>query len=291
MKKIIITLLSLVLALAFVGCTNTAATTTTAAAAQGDKTRYTGQLSFGLATEESLWEDAKEQYGENHIFANGLGVGPFKLFEDMSSALLALQRGDIICIATNQSTAEYVAAQEPDKYEAVDYGSANHLAFAMVLKEDNQALLDKLNSAIAALKEEGALEALEKEYLTDLTKLPEVREIPTVEGAETVRVVVTGDQPPFDYVTADGKAAGYNVALLTAISQKANLNIELVYANAGSRYVQLTSGKADVVFWARGETKAESAEFSFADDLPQGMTVTEAYLIQEWRDIMLKTAE
>jgi len=299
MKKITITLLALVLALAFTACTgNTAATTTTTTvaetttAAQNEEKAifYYGEIAYGAADEESLYEKSLDLCGDA-VFDDGTTIDQYhcKIFNDMNSALLALKKKDIYALDLAKNVAEYIVAQNPDQFVVNGYGStSNIMAFAMALKSENTALKDELNTAIAALKKDGTLEALEKEYLSDLTKLPEAKDIPTIEGAETIKVVVTGDMPPFDYVTADGKAAGYNVALLSAISEKINKNIELVYANAGSRYIQLTSGKADVIFWARGEKYSETAEFSFANDLPEGMAVTDSYITQEWRDIRVK---
>jgi len=296
MKKTLITLLALLLALAFAGCSNTAATTTTTAvettaAAQEEEKEifYYGEISYGASDEEALYNLSMEVYGDVEVTADTTNSQyHFKLYDDMNSALLALQKGDIVGLFLARNVAEYIAAQNPDQFAADEYTTDSTLAFAMALKSDNTALKDELNAAIAALEKDGTLEALEKEYLSDLSVLPEAKDIPTIDGAETIRVVVTGDMPPFDYVTADGKAAGYNVALLTAISEKINKNIELVYANAGSRYIQLTSGKADVVFWARGEKYSETAEFDFANDLPEGMAVTDSYMTEEWRYVRLK---
>lgn len=62
---------------------------------------------------------------------------------------------------------------------------------------------------------------------------------PVIAGAKTVRVVVTGDLPPLDYVSMDGQPAGYNVALLSELSKVMNVNFELVTADAASRAAML----------------------------------------------------
>jgi len=291
MKKILITLLSLVLALAFVGCTNTAATTTTTttvaetttAAAQESSDYYYGILSPGGITEDewsALYAGFATKAGIT-VWDDGTKVEDCKaiFYDDMNSALLALNRGDIREIDVTKSVAQYIAAVNPE-FAAEDFYMPAYNALSMAVKSDNTELLEKLNAAITALKEDGTLAALEAEYTADLSKLPEVKDIPTIDGAETIRVVLTGDIAPFDYVTPDGKAAGYNVALLSAISEKANLNIELVYTNSASRYLQLTSGKADVVFWAFGTSYSDSAEFDYSADLPNGVAITEHYTEQ-----------
>jgi len=280
--------LALALALSFTACTNTAATTTTAAAQEEKKYAF-GGLSYGGKAAEEIKAYCNMVYGST-VLNGGTTMEQWDVvvYDDLNSAVLGLERGDIDTLSLIEPTSKYVVAHSADTMEIQYYGYDTEVALSMAMLDSNTKLLEKLNTAIAALKEDGTLDNLEKEYLSDLTKLPEAKEIPTIEGAETIRVVITGDLPPFDYVTADGKAAGYNIALLSAIAEKTRLNIELVYANAGSRYVQLTSGKADVVFWTRGTTNSESAEFDFSNDLPQGMVVTEAYTFQWYTDIIMK---
>ena len=78
-----------------------------------------------------------------------------------------------------------------------------------------------------------------------------------------------------DFVAANGKAAGFNIALLTEIANRANVNFELVQIETGSRAMALSSGKVDAVFWTKsvtctvcGATGAEKIE---------GTLITESY--------------
>ena len=48
-------------------------------------------------------------------------------------------------------------------------------------------------------------------------------------NAPTIKIAVTGDVPPIDYVAPDGKAAGFNVAILAEIGRKMKINIELMF--------------------------------------------------------------
>ena len=62
-------------------------------------------------------------------------------------------------------------------------------------------------------------------------------------------VGVTGDLPPLDYVAADGVPAGFNVALMNAISDKMGAAFTFVQVEADARLSALSSGKIDVIFW------------------------------------------
>ena len=59
-------------------------------------------------------------------------------------------------------------------------------------------------------------------------------------------VGVTGDLPPLDYVAADGVPAGFNVALMNAISDKMGAAFTFVQVEADAR---LSALSIDVIFW------------------------------------------
>jgi len=270
--------------------TDDAETTTAADQKTKEQEYYYGTLAGGGGmTSDEMREFYDEAIG-NVDFNDGTTGYQWRavLYDDLNSALLGLERRDVGALCLLEPTVRYIAACNAQTMEAHDYGDTTQMALSMATLDTNTELLEKLNAALEALEKDGTLEKLEKEYTADPTALPETKEIPTIDGAETIKVVVTGDMPPFDYVTSDGKAAGYNIALLSAISEKSHLNIELVYANAGSRYVQLTSGKADAIFWARGQRYTDSGEFDFSADLPKGMAVTQAYTAQRLWAVVMK---
>jgi ABC-type amino acid transport substrate-binding protein len=78
-----------------------------------------------------------------------------------------------------------------------------------------------------------------------------------------------------DFVASDGKAAGFNIALLTEIANRAKVNFELVQIETGSRAIALSSGKVDAVFW----TKAIACTVcgSAGSEKVDGTLVTESY--------------
>ena len=101
--------------------------------------------------------------------------------------------------------------------------------------------------------------------MMDLNKV----EIAKIDGAETVRVGVTGDLPPIDYVDEAGIPAGFNTAVLAEISRRTGKNIELVSIDSGARSIALSQGKVDVVFWSRINTPDQS----IFDSLPENRKV------------------
>lgn len=135
---------------------------------------------------------------------------------------------------------------------------------------------DAFNNAIIAMKADGTLDSLiENDLKAYIESDPEPKDLPVFEGAKTVKVGVTGDLPPMDFVAANGKAAGFNVALLTEIANRTQVNFELVQIETGARPMALSSGKVDVVFWTRSLTCAQCSE-TFYEEIP-GTMATESY--------------
>ena len=78
-----------------------------------------------------------------------------------------------------------------------------------------------------------------------------------------------------DFVSSDGKAAGFNIALLTEIANRAQVNIELVQIETGARPIALSTGKVDAVFWAKSVT-CVACDMTWTEEI-ENTLVTEFY--------------
>ena len=122
-------------------------------------------------------------------------------------------------------------------------------AFCFAVKADNAELKNSLNNALEEMKNDGTLTNLTKGYITAAVNPAKV-EFEKFDGTETLKIAITGDLPPLDFVSADGNAAGFNTAVLAEIGKRLQKNIEVVQVDSASRAAALTSGHADIVFWA-----------------------------------------
>ena len=132
---------------------------------------------------------------------------------------------------------------------------------------------EPFNAAIKAMNEDDTLLLLKAKYVMDSAN-KDMKPI-TFEkfpDAETVKIAVTGDMPPIDYVAADGSAAGFNTALLAEIAKRLKVNVELVSINAGARAAVLSSGRADGVFWFWYDKTTKTPR-----DVPAEVVLTEPY--------------
>ena len=109
--------------------------------------------------------------------------------------ILSLNAGDLEEIELPAIVGAYVMNSRPDyKISCTVRTRPEYLAFGF-LKDKNEALRDKFNESLAAIKADGTLDAMKTRYL----RTDGETESATFEkfaGADTIRVAVTGDLPP-----------------------------------------------------------------------------------------------
>lgn len=193
--------------------------------------------------------------------------GTVVYYDTLDALLMALNAGDIDSIEINQSVARYLCASNDNLRMGVSYDTGKPLNkfaelmqnglggndFAFLMLEGDEALRDEFNAAISDMKADGTLDSLVGIYIDGVIEgnEPEIIELPRFDGAQTVRVAVTGSLPPMDYVAPDGTPAGFNTAVLSEIGNRTGLNIELVQVDSLGRAAALASGTVDAVFWTR----------------------------------------
>ena len=206
-------------------------------------------------------------------------------YSNLSAALMDLENGKIIKLSVTESVANYVAAHN-DKF-TVSVNKENLKNFSMMTSESNTKVYDILGNAIKAMKEDGTLATLvENELKAYINSDPTPKELPHFDGAMTIKVGVTGDLPPMDFVAANGKAAGFNIALLTEIANRAQVNFELVQIETDARAMALSSGKVDAVFWTRSSTCTKCGATSVNG--VEGILATESYFTDYSASLKLK---
>lgn len=265
MKRIIALLLTLTMALALAACAQNGQD-------PKENESKTGILSHMVAM-------AEDQIMVDHILKEH--TGNFQkdseriLYNNLSSALLALDAGEIQYFGTNTATANYIVANN-DKYMTFSPGGViMQTEFSMLTMEEDEEVYNILNNSIIALKENGTLQELINSYIEAPDgNFDDAVVIPSFEGADTIRIAITGDIPPMDYTTADGKPAGFNVALLAAIAEYAKINIEPVLMESGARSTALASDKVDAIFWVCATLCKEHPEVRIKESIPNTKATT-----------------
>lgn len=223
-------------------------------------------------------EDFGKSLGDNHKAT---------FYDSMNAMQMALDAGQIDAISTYKNVADYLVARN-DKFEIVpDSTSKFSDYFCFAVRGSDIELHRELDVALDAMTKDGTLEKLTKEYITDLKKDqdPPAVEIQHIDGADTLKIAVTGDLPPMDLVLANGQVAGFNTAMLAEMAKRLNKNVEIIQVESAARASALTSDKADVIFWAiqpADNTRPQTI------DTPEGVVLTKPYFKDDVVEVGLK---
>lgn len=244
-----------------------------------------GILSKLGITEEELNTDLAES-SELQIFS------AFKFFDTLSSMLDAFGSGRIAAFSVDNYTANYLLSRA-DQYILFQPSviPVYDLNFSMLLREEDSDLCGRISEAIRDMKADGTLETLKKKYIDDcITGTdPEAVKPEHFDGAQTLRVALTGDRPPMDYISVAGEPIGFNTALVSEIARRLKMNAEFLSVDSGARAAALSSKMCDAVFWS------ESGDFNNREgydkeDMPEYTIITESYLGGEFVYVTLSSS-
>lgn len=197
----------------------------------------------------------------------------FVSYPTMNEVLAALKSDRIDVAMTSEDYAVFmIKGDDSLEYERMDVPA---VSLSMLTREADADLTAQINSAIEELRESGRLAELYEQYVTNASpdSIPEAPAIETIEGADTVTVGVSGDFAPHDYVTVDGKPAGYSVALMSEIAKLANFNLRFETVTFSTKFAALESRRIDLFFLHAGHTSFDGIVQTAAYD-------EEAYLVQ-----------
>ncbi len=216
-----------------------------------------------------------------------------KFYDSLMQMQMAMNRGEISEMILPDFVADYLM-RVSKSYERSCVSSSGRMALCFGFTKENRELVAKWNAALAYLRNNWTLAGLEKKYIKEFPREEQYDYVYGIDqrrrnqkrkqdritfekypGAQTVRVAVTGDLPPADYISEEGLPAGYSVAVLSEIGKILKVNISTVSVSAGARTAALVSGRADVVFWYEVNKQSK-----FQPDVPDDVILSEPYL--EW---------
>lgn len=179
----------------------------------------------------------------------GTEPGEISYFNRGSDLVMALIAGKIDGGIASKFSADYYVKRNSN-LKSIPTKNSFKSGVVMGFRGEDLKLKNDIDSVITILQGNGILKQLEDTWITNLpaTDEPSFKELPIIDGANTIRVGVTGDYTPLDYIAADGRPAGYNVALLSEIAKILAINFEFVSLEAQAKFSALGSKKIDVVF-------------------------------------------
>ncbi|MBQ6773562.1 MAG: transporter substrate-binding domain-containing protein [Synergistaceae bacterium] len=206
----------------------------------------------------------------------------YKFYNSLMTMLMGLNRGEIDEIHLPKDVANYVVKNNDTvEVTAILKTNQNFLAIGFHDTEKGQKIKSLINNALITLENNGKLANLKSIYITDPgIGEPEPVKFEKFDNAETIKVAVTGDMPPIDFIDLDGDPAGFNTAVLAEAAKIAGINIELVNIDSSARAAALVSGRVDAVFWFQIDS---GFEIDKQPDLPEGIILSEPYY--SWDEI------
>lgn len=187
----------------------------------------------------------------------GENIASYQSYDGVYETLAALRSNEIQLAWFSDVTARYLLSTEEGLREITTPDpSESRLDFAFAVKQGNNSLRERLNEALAAVKEDGTLEQLINTYVDTKNYNQSFYEKDmTIKKAgykgnlkDTLYVGVTGAVPPLDSIDLDNKPFGFNVALMDAIGQQVGCDIKFVVMKNDTAFSNLMSGKVDLLF-------------------------------------------
>ena len=223
--------------------------------------------------------------GKIKLFTSGENYTSKTVFYDsLTSLIMALNAGDVDEISLPEPVAEYVLNVN-DAFDIASIVRTMPASLALGFrKDDDPALRNKFNEALLSMKADGTLAILRAKYIDEPgLDDPEPVKFGKYDNIDTtIKVAVTGDLPPIDFIAADGTPAGFNTAVIAEIAKRLKINVELVNIDSGARAASLASKRTDVVFWFSVYKGVD-----VQPDVPEGVVLSEAYYT--WmQDLLLK---
>lgn len=246
----------------------------------------TGMLSKLNMTQEDFqnrfeFDKSKKTSQVQTFLSEGFSIQQHKFYDSLTALQMALEAGEIDAMSLPENVAEYVMNVNP-KYTVAGITRIAPIYLALGFrKDDDPDLRNKINEALDAMKLDGTLAILQVKYILEPNpEDPEPVEFRNFENVnKKIKVAVTGDLPPIDFIAADGTPAGFNTAVIAELGKRLNMNIETVNIESVARAASLASGRVDAVFWFMYRKSDDGNQM----DLPEGIVLSEPYY--SWNEI------
>lgn len=205
----------------------------------------------------------------------GVTIRELLYFDSFQAALAALKSGKTDAVMALEPVADYYVGLDED-LSSILLNKAEG-TYRMALRAEDAGLLTDINVALRSWSEDGTLDVLRKEYVTGLTsdKQFEGKDMPYFDDAPTLYVGLSGDNPPVDYIAADGNPAGYNVELLYKLSEALHVNFEIKVMPLETKFPALVSNKIDIFFLHAISDEVEATTQTMAEN--SGISLTDPY--------------
>ena len=215
-----------------------------------------------------------------------VGAARIQAYDQFALAIQALVSGDVDAVIIDDAAGLGYIGENADLLTTVDGGmQSDPLGFIFPL---GSTLIDPVNQALAALKDNGTLEELGRKYFTDSFTItyddiddPAIVEmvnaLPDLGGVD-VTVGVENAYLPFNYIPlGETEGTGWDYDAWTAICELLNCNPVMTVAGWPAVLEQVSNGELD--------TAADG--ISITAERAETMAFSDAYMVVQQRFVVL----
>lgn len=181
-----------------------------------------------------------------------------------NDAVMALKQGKIDCVIIDEQPAK-AFVEKNDDLEILDEDFALE-EYAIAVSKDNTELTEKINAALAELKEEGTIDAIISNYIGDDTKGKTPYESPedTERSNGTLIMATNAAFEPYEYYSGE-EVVGIDADLAQAICDKLGMELQIEDMEFDSIITAVQSGKADIGVAGMTVTEERLKNIDFTD--------------------------
>lgn len=205
------------------------------------------------------------------IYATDIENADVKRFNKGKDAVAALREGEIDAVILDDGPARLFVEEFKDirildeSYEEEEYGIA--------VKKGNKELLDKINTALDKIKEDGTLEAIFQNWIyEDGKESAYQRKVEESEVNDKLIMVTNAEFPPYES-EENGEFRGIDIDIMTAICDELNMKLEIQNIAFDSLISAVDRGIADVGVAAISITDDRSKQVDFSESYAKAKQV------------------
>lgn len=185
-------------------------------------------------------------------------------FNKGTDAVQALKKGKVDCVVIDEQPAKAFVAQNPDL--SILEQPLTEEEYAICVAKENTELLDKVNNAIAQIKENGTLEKIISNYIGDDTKGSFQYTSPeNCDRSNGTLVIATNASfEPYEFMH-DGKVCGIDIDMAQAVADILGMNLKVEDMEFDSIITAVASGKAQLGVAGMTVTEERKKNINFTE--------------------------
>ncbi len=190
-----------------------------------------------------------------------------------ADAVVALKNGKIDCVIIDSEPAKAFVANNSG-LKILDTADDENFAkeeYAICIAKGNEALLEKFNTALGELKEDGTVSKIINHFIGDeeyTYSTPEGTQYPNGE----LHMATNAEFEPYEYI-ADNKIVGIDPMIATAICDKLGYKLVIDNMEFESIIGSIQTGKADFGMAGMTVTEERKKSVSFTDTYAEAAQV------------------